>query len=47
MKNKVSKKFAMKHVKQRCPSKGCAFCLRRAWLGKKMGNLKQGFICLE
>ncbi len=39
-KQKVSKKFAMKHLKQKCPSKNCAFCLRRTWLAKKMGLVK-------
>lgn len=34
----ISKKKAMKHVKQRCPRKDCAYCLRRKWLGMKWGK---------
>jgi hypothetical protein len=37
---KVSKKFAMQHMKQRCPSKSCGYCQRRTWLAKKMGMTK-------
>ncbi len=34
----LTKKKAMKHMKQRCPSKSCGYCQRRVWLGKKWGT---------